>query len=183
LETRRIRRLIGRDGIPLVTAHNTLMNEIDRRLAAGETGVIPAGTDSAHHVDVLENLRVRVTRTWAKLSRSERAEWLHMAGVDDARNRLGWSNLQGDDQTKIIRLYLETHRHELLDVAFDHPPIRATTEIAARRMFNHRAPLVGSSSDPTTFQVAQEPAVALAATSLTESSHEVQRLGRSSGLP
>jgi hypothetical protein len=147
LETRRIRRLIGRDGIPLVTAHNTLMNEIDRRLAAGETGVIPAGTDSAHSDDSLESLRVRVTRTWAELSRSERAEWLHIAGVHDAGERLGWSNLQGDDQTKIIRLYLDTHRRELLDITFDRSPIRAAAEIAARRMFNHRVALVGSSSD------------------------------------
>lgn len=32
--------MIGEDGISLVTAHGTAMTDVDRRLAAGETGVV-----------------------------------------------------------------------------------------------------------------------------------------------
>ncbi|WP_375430983.1 hypothetical protein [uncultured Friedmanniella sp.] len=34
------RQLIGTDGVPLVTAHGTAITDTDRRLAAGETGVV-----------------------------------------------------------------------------------------------------------------------------------------------
>lgn len=34
-------RIVGGDGIPLVTAHSTRMTDVDRRLAAGEAGVSP----------------------------------------------------------------------------------------------------------------------------------------------
>lgn len=128
LETRTIRRLIGRDGIPLLTAYNTTMKDIDRRLAAGEAGVISAATDPSHHIDPLQNLRLRVTRTWGELSEPERKHWIRMSDIDGAGEKLGWRNLQGEQQTNIIRYYLDTHRKELLDEAFDRSPISAGGE-------------------------------------------------------
>ena len=41
IHTRRAQRIIGPDGVPLVTAHGTRTTDADRRLAAGETGVTP----------------------------------------------------------------------------------------------------------------------------------------------
>lgn len=146
LETRTIRRLIGRDGIPLVTAHNTRLNDIDRRLAVGETGVIPAVTGQTNHGE-FENLRKRVTRTWAALPDSERTQWLRLAGANDHIESSGWSRLGGDQQGKVIRYYLETHRRELLDEAFERSSISADPEVAAKRMFNHGAVLLRTPAD------------------------------------
>lgn len=148
LESRQIRRLIGRDGIPLITIHNTLLNEIDRRLAAGDTGVVPAAILHGNPAGGMRDLQARVVGAWANLATQQRSEWLRMAGAAATGNGLSWSRLLGADQTKIIRHYLETHRRELLDESFDRLAVRATPEIAARRMFNHRLPLLHPAGAP-----------------------------------
>jgi len=40
VEHRQARQLTGEDGVPLVTTHGTAMTDVDRRLAAGEAGVV-----------------------------------------------------------------------------------------------------------------------------------------------
>ena len=59
-------RLIGSDGVPLVTAHGTRLTEADRRLAAGETGVVPP--DLSMRTVTNRVLRLRVTRAWNQSS-------------------------------------------------------------------------------------------------------------------
>ena len=68
LATGIVRRLIGTDGMPLLTAHDTVLNEIDRRLAAGQVGVVPGLADPAHLPDPAGDLRPRVLRTWDAMS-------------------------------------------------------------------------------------------------------------------
>lgn len=137
METRRIRRLIGRDGIPLVTAHGTALSDIDRRLAAGEPGVFPGYVANAQPSDQTEALRSRVTSTWLSLTRYERHHWAKQAGCDDQNRIRGWTNLTAQDQTALITFYLKVHSNEFKDREFDGPTIRARPEVAARRMFNH----------------------------------------------
>jgi hypothetical protein len=178
LESRQIKRLIGRDGIPLITPQSTLTTDVDRRLAAGEAGVVSPVTDVSHHTDAFLALRSRVIRTWSDLTQSGRVQWLRIAGVAPGE-ALGWSHLQGDDQGKIIRLYLETHRRGLLPAPFDPPAIATPPEIAARRMFNHRLSLTqsASSGDATTTgretsAVALEPVpLAIAETNIRHVGH------------
>lgn len=110
-------RLIGPDGLPLVTAHNTAMTDVDRWLAAGEVGLVSLATDSSQRINALTVLRTNVTSTWSRLSPVERSQWLRLAGAE-SRHTGTWSNLPGEDQSKIIRFYLNTRRNDLLDGRF-----------------------------------------------------------------
>lgn len=70
VELGRFRRIIGGDGIPLVTAHGTALTEVDRRLAAAETGVIPPPTRPSARGNRI--LRLEVTSAWNQTSLQRR---------------------------------------------------------------------------------------------------------------
>lgn len=148
LATRQVRRLIGRDGIPLVTVHGTLMNDVDRRLAAGETGIVPASLETQRHDDVFATLERRIRRAWLNLPPDGREQWLRLAGAGYRGNDLRWPNLTAEQQLSIARHYLSTNRRDLLDEAFDRATIRAAPEVAARRMFNHSVSLEVGAAHP-----------------------------------
>ena len=155
LATGQIRRIIGADGIPLVTAHSTALTPAERDLAAGLAGLIPSTTDTEHHTDPAAPLRARVTRTWTELSTDERRHWLHAAGAHHKQpSQVGWADLNGDTQTKIIRLYLDTHRPDQVAVPFRGDKITGEPETAAMAMFNHKQiltadkPNVGNPIEP-----------------------------------
>ncbi|MBA8792854.1 hypothetical protein FHX74_000448 [Friedmanniella endophytica] len=148
LATGEVRRLIGRDGIPLVTAHQTVMNDLDRRLAAGETGLVPPSIVEVRNHDGFKPLEQRVRAAWTSVDRTMRGEWLFLADAlplpDDSR----WSRLSSEQQTRLVGHYLKTHRLELLGRDFDRPILQGDSADVARRMFNHRAPLVAEGAEP-----------------------------------
>lgn len=160
LATREIRPIIGRDGIPVVTVHNTRMNAVDRALAAGETGVIPPTVVSETQRNTFDTLRRQVKSMWSDLTTDRRSQWLRLAEAEPMSRGERWGDLDGKQQSKVIRNYLHTHRRDLLDLAPDRSIIRAEPATAARRMFNLQgAPaLLGSAvADELTLQRQMPP--------------------------
>lgn len=144
LATRKIRRIIGRDGVPLVTAHNTRTNDVDRALARGEVGVVPAVVVTETRHDSFDTLRKQVRSTWRGLTVDRREQWLRLAGVEPMRGGAGWADLAGEQQSGLIRDYLQSHRQELLGTSRELMVIHEAPALAARRMFNSRQDLVES---------------------------------------
>lgn len=136
-----VRRIIGTDGIPLVTAQGTHLTKRDRDLAAGLAGLVSPLTDAEHHTDTWLALRTRVTRTWAELSNDERGQWLQLAGTHHVSAHTGWSELPGQVQSNIIRLYLNSHQPDQVAAAFSGSRIDGDSREAAASMFNHAMPL------------------------------------------
>ena len=144
LATGRARRVIGRNGLPVVTAHETRLNAVDRALAFGETGVVPATVETQVEHDPLRNLRSQLRAVWSDLRPVERAQWLRLAAADPPGSTAGWRALTGDQQSALARHYLRTHQRDLLDLDVKSPVLRADPETAARRMFNHRVELTSA---------------------------------------
>ncbi|WP_347268965.1 hypothetical protein, partial [Paracoccus sp. (in: a-proteobacteria)] len=136
-----VRRIIGADGIPLVTAQGTTLTRLDRDLAAGLAGLVSPLTDVEHHTDPGMSLRNRVTRTWAELGNDERNDWLHRVGVHHVPASTGWSELPGQAQSDIIRLYLDSHRPDQVATPFSGGRIDGDPRGAAATMFSHTTPL------------------------------------------
>lgn len=65
-----VRRIIGRDGIPLMTSQNTRTTDLDRRLDAGEVGVVPPPGSPRKSPE----LRMRAETRWATADAGDRAE-------------------------------------------------------------------------------------------------------------
>lgn len=155
----RARRLIGSDGVPLLTAHGTRVTETDRRLAAGETGVV---APAARTIQPLRPrtlrpnrpLREHVVRGWARASTATRAAWARAAGVPHAADRPRWADIPADAQSPLIARWLHDHRgfpsEPTSEPTADEPPVeyppfagarhrlRGPSEQAAARMFAHR---------------------------------------------
>ena len=142
LETRKIRRIIGRDGLPLFTERGTRANDVERALARGETGVVPAMVVTRATHDSSDTLRKQVRSTWSDLTVDRREQWLRLAGAGPLRAGAGWVTLDGEQQSKLIQNYLLSHRHELLDSNRELTVIHEAPAVAARRMFNSRENLV-----------------------------------------
>ena len=147
LSTGEARRIIGTDGVPLITAQGTLLSLQDRALASGLAGLTSPITDMDHHADSDQPLSKRVTRTWADLHEGERAQWLRAADAYRVPASSGWHELPGDTQTRIIRLYLSTHQPDQVARPFVGEVIDAMPSEAAMSMFNHHRALM--TSDPT----------------------------------
>jgi len=142
LETRKVRRIIGRDGLPLFTERATRANDVERALARGDTGVVPAMVVSRATHDSFDTLRKRVRSTWSDLTVDRREQWLRLAGAEPLRARAGWADLDDRQQSRVIRHYLLSHRRELLGSSRELPVVHETPAVAARRMFNSRENLV-----------------------------------------
>lgn len=142
LATREVRRIIGRNGIPLVTVHNTRMNAVDRALANGETGVVPPTVVTETQRNTLDTLQRQVKSTWSDLTLDRRAQWLRLAEAAPMGKGQRWTDLNGDQQSRLIRNYLHTHRRDFLDLGPDRALITADPATAARRMFNHPETLI-----------------------------------------
>lgn len=139
-------RLIGADGVPLVTAHETRLTEADRRLAAGETRVVPA--DLSARTVTNRALRLRVTRAWNQSSDITRAEWAAAAGVTTAGWATPWEQIPKDQQAPLTAHWLHQHRFVQPRPSLDQEPqpvypeflarpIDGPPEQAAARMFGH----------------------------------------------
>ena len=133
------RLLIGADGLPLVTAHGTIMSQLDRDLATGHAGLVPPiSSDSEQGGDLTGTLRQQVTSTWAALGDADRVHWLRAVGVPRPPIHISWDALTGELQTRIIGLYLDTHQSGQIAVPFQAEPIPGDPRQAAMRMFGHR---------------------------------------------
>lgn len=113
VEHGQFRRIIGVDGIPLVTAHGTVLTEADRRLAAGEVRVVPPPVVElapTYLAPLNRVLRVEVTRSWNLMSRDGRAAWAEGAGVPDVPLERVWDRLPGGQQSALIARWLDTHQ-------------------------------------------------------------------------
>lgn len=147
LATGEARRIIGADGVPLVTAHGTAMSRMDRELAAGLAGLTSAITDPHHHTATEQPLSKRVTRTWSELGEVERGQWLRAADAHRIPASSSWDQLTGDTQSKIIRLYLDTHRPDQIAVPFAGARLDGDARDVAAAMFAHRTPLASVKAD------------------------------------
>lgn len=140
------RRLVGTDGIPLVAVHGTAMTEVDRRLAAGRTGVVDPPPLQARN----RLLRHQVLRSWGTRTDSpdqdrRRREWADAAGVPSTAADQPWHQIPGPDQSRLIAAWLDTHRNPPPQVIAGqpapNPPFHAeqlgTGQEAAAAMFNH----------------------------------------------
>lgn len=100
LATGEVRRIIGDDGIPLVTAHGTTLTQRDRDLAAGLTGLVSPLTNPTQTSDPDATLARRISRTWTDLGDDERALWLSRAGVHHTPAHTGWRQLPGKSKPR-----------------------------------------------------------------------------------
>ena len=150
IEARQARRIIGADGIPLVTAHGTQMTETDRRLAAGETGVVPPPSRPTPPAPPNRILRERVVQAWARSRATIRSTWANAAGVAQASDLVRWADVPGEAQSRLIAQWLDDHRDRFArppaaaQPAPAYPPfngarhrLRGPAEEAAARMFGH----------------------------------------------
>lgn len=138
-----VRRLIGDDQVPLITAHSTLVNEVDRRLATGEIDVLPAHLVASLPFDATQPLGRQIRGAWARASVTERLRWARMAAAEGTEALGAWPTLGVEDQTRLIRYYLDAHRGDLRDRPFEPDTIIAQAEVAAAQMFRHPSPLLG----------------------------------------
>lgn len=110
IHTRRARRIIGPDGVPLITAHGTQTTEADRRLAAGETGVVPPPSPPLLPSQPNRVLRERVIQTWTRSRTATRTAWTSGARVPHATSKARWADIPGDVQTRLITQWLHDHQ-------------------------------------------------------------------------
>jgi hypothetical protein len=157
LATHEARRMIGRDGIPLVAAPRTAINQLHQALAADHVGLAPKSRDALSQANLVGALTQRVSQAWSEMDHRMRADLLTSADMPHLAARLEWSDLNGAQQAKLVQLYLVTHRQELLDAEIDQPPIEGTSVDAARIMFDHstslRTLLTGSGQGPDLAQL------------------------------
>lgn len=140
----RVVRIIGTDGIPLITSHGTTMTAVDRGLADGRTGLQPAtlGGLERKSADISDKpLRVRVRTAWAATSLRERRRWAEGVGVDPAAAAEEWTKLPGVLQSVWTRSWLRSHRGEPTPFTGAEPLVGPPAETAAA-MFNHVGRLV-----------------------------------------
>jgi hypothetical protein len=140
LATTVVRRLVGDDGTVLVTAHGTRTNALDRAVASGEIGVVPATLVSAFDRDAPEELQLAVPYRWNHASNEDRTRWATEAGIMTSRQLPEWKRLPDEYHTAIVRHYLRVDGG-VRDFAFRGDIISATPAEAARLMFNHASTL------------------------------------------
>ena len=131
------RRLISPTGLPLMTLHGMAATELDRRLAAGESGLVSPLTDATHHTDPEMLLRKRIEKTWHDLDPHSRGHWLDTVAASPTAAERPWEQLGDDEQTAIIQLYLDTHRPAQVGVAYTAEPLDEQPPEAATTMFGH----------------------------------------------
>ena len=150
IRTRQARRIIGPDGVPLVTAHGTRTTDADRRLAAGETGVVPPPHPPAPPSQPNRVLREQVIQAWARSRAATRTAWTSGARVPQATSNARWADIPGDVQTRLITQWLHDHQDRFArppaptEPPLDYPPfngarhhLHGPPEQTAARMFNH----------------------------------------------
>lgn len=141
VEAGQARRIVDRDGVPVMTAQNTRTTELDRRLDAGEAGVVPPPPprlDSAV-------LRQQLEHRWESAAPRSRSSLAQDAGLSptlaDVVSRVrSLSTLDAHTQGAIRRAYLdrlsqlagaeqpEPYRASPDDM-IDSPPDRAAVEM------------------------------------------------------
>lgn len=158
METGVARRLVGEDGVPLMTAHHTLLSDVDRRLAIGDVGVQPAGLGGVAAPEAgFETLRERVLNDWGGLSPKQRHQRLIGEGVALPSEAADWDMLRNDEQRAALHYYLAVNRRELLDQPFDSPALVGRPSEVAAAMFGHTHPADGYETDGK----AEDPLVAM----------------------
>ncbi len=100
------RRIIGADGIVLVTPHATLVDQVDRRLAAGDVGVI----DPRPLLRPDTTFAAQVRDGWRNAGMDSRQAVIDQAGVDGVDAGTSWTRLPWPVATAYIRRWLDTHR-------------------------------------------------------------------------
>lgn len=135
----RVVRIIGTDGVPLITAHGTTMTAVDRGLADGRTGLQPAtlGGLERKSADISEkSLRVRVRTAWAATSVRERRRWAERVDVHPDEAAEDWTKLPGVVQSAWTRSWLRSHASEPAPFT-GAEPLAGPPEETAAAMFNH----------------------------------------------
>lgn len=112
-----IRRIVGADGVAVITEHGTLVDDVDRRLAAGDIGVVDPRPPVRSHA----TLEAQTRQAWSNQDTSSRRAIIERAGVDDLDPRTTWAQLPWPVATTYIRHFLDTHRGV---TAVDHHPAR-----------------------------------------------------------
>lgn len=141
VEAGEARRIVDRAGVPLITAQNTRTTEADRRLDAGEVGVVrppPARRDS-------QVLRQQVEQRWETATPQSRSSLAREAGLTpilaNVVSRINTlSALDAHTQGAIRRAYLNRLEHAGTQQPERYQPgpadmIHGTAEWAAAEMF------------------------------------------------
>lgn len=81
--TRTMRRVVDADGYSLYTAQGTMVTDVDRRLLAGDTGVVPANASAFAASRTVTTLRRAVASSWRDLSPQARRAWADRAHLPD----------------------------------------------------------------------------------------------------
>jgi hypothetical protein len=150
LATTVVRRLVGDDGTVLVTAYGTRTSALDRAVAHGELGDVPATLVSAFDRDAPEELQLAVPYRWNHASKEDRTRWATEARIATAQPLPEWKRLPEEYQAAIVRHYLRVDGG-VRDIAFQGDTISAAPAEAARLMFNHATTL--EATDPQTLAV------------------------------
>ena len=159
-----------------MTAHGTTLTQLDRDLAAGLTGLVSPLTRNQQISDPDATLSRRISRTWTDLGDDERALWLSRAGVHHTPAHTGWSNLPGEAQTTVLRLYLDAHRPGQLALPFTGTRIEGDPPTTAMAMFNHQSAL--DTREPADEVRADEARAAVGEDYITISAGQTRTLGR-----
>ncbi|QDP95280.1 hypothetical protein FOE78_04585 [Microlunatus elymi] len=142
MANREVRRLIGRDNIPLVTAHGTKITEVDRGLASGEVGLVPALPPRIGKVTNAMSIEDRIREAWNDMPRNTRQHWLRLAAVSPTSTRASWGGLDESKKAALVEHYRMTYLPDLADTRFRGQLIKEPDAEAARQMFNHPATLI-----------------------------------------
>lgn len=139
--TGQIRRIVGSDGIVVVTQNATMTSDVDRRLAAGEVGVVEPQTPIRSHA----TLEAQVRQGWNNKGLSGRKLLIGRAGAEGVDPHTTWAQLPWPVATTYIRHWLDTHRsladadQPTLEAAHQYElcaPIPGPPASAAALMFN-----------------------------------------------
>ena len=160
----RFRQLVGADGVSLVTAHGTRVTDADRRLAAGDVGVVGVAPAAGPANRIL---RHQVTHSWRAGSPATRTDWAAAAGAVDANPLSRWEDLPGVLQSRLIGQWLEDHQDRFTPATSDPvsyvPFVGAevtgrTAEESASAMFGHQVQPATVSRHPAVAALFPQPA-------------------------
>ncbi|MFC7620683.1 hypothetical protein [Microlunatus sp. GCM10028923] len=136
IATGKTHQLIGPDQLPLITAHGTQRDDLDRRLQNGENGAIAPYASEDPPLSP-EAYISRAAAAWARASRQDRQTWLNSRGLPVTAQSLTWPALQPPVQSRWITDRVLAHHATRIVRPFRRVPIgTADPAAAAGQVFN-----------------------------------------------
>ncbi len=135
LATGQLRKLIGPDHIPIVTAHGTQRDDLDRRLLRGEVGVIAPYADESPP-PTPRDLLLQARTAWTLATHVDREHWLHSKRFPADFKSRTWRRLPPPVQSRWITDRVLAGRAARILEPFTGTLVTATdTAVAAGQVF------------------------------------------------